>query len=100
MLINIPTSAVRLLAIPKLYRNRIFATISFLSAAASPLGSFAMNTLIAYLGVAMTITLLGAMVVMLSLLVFLIPDFRTFMRSQDTLLKDAYLKKYPKAFEH
>jgi DHA3 family macrolide efflux protein-like MFS transporter len=100
MLINIPTSAVRLLATPTLHRNRIFATVSFLSAAASPLGSFAMNTLIAYLGVAMTITLLGAMVVMLSLLVFLIPDFRTFMRSQDTLLNDAYLKKYPEAFEH
>ncbi|MFU2328427.1 MFS transporter [Pseudomonas sp. NFX98] len=100
MLINIPTSAVRLLATPKLHRNRIFATVSFLSAAASPLGSFAMNTLIAYLGVAMTITLLGAMVVMLSLLVFLIPDFRIFMRSQDTQLNDAYLKKYPEAFEH
>ncbi|MCQ8865478.1 hypothetical protein, partial [Escherichia coli] len=42
MLINIPTSAVRLLATPKLHRNRIFATVAFLSAAASPLGSFAM----------------------------------------------------------
>lgn len=100
MLINIPTSAVRLLATPKLHRNRIFATVSFLSAAASPLGSFAMNTLIASLGVAMTITLLGAMVVLLSLLVFLVPDFRTFMRSQDTQLNDAYLNKYPEAFAH
>ncbi|RKS20277.1 MFS transporter [Pseudomonas sp. WPR_5_2] len=98
MLINIPTSAVRLLATPKLHRNRIFATVSFLSAAASPLGSFAMNTLIACLGVAMTITLLGAMVVMLSLLVFLVPDFKIFMRSQDTQLNDAYLNKYPEAF--
>jgi hypothetical protein len=87
-----------LLATPKLHRNRIFATVSFLSAAASPLGSFAMNALIACQGVAMTITLLGAMVVMLSLLVFLVPDFRTFMRSQDTQLNDAYLDKYPEAF--
>ena len=100
MLINIPTSAVRLLATPKLHRNRIFATVSFLSAAASPLGSFAMNTLIAYLGVALTITLLGVMVLLLSLLVFLVPDFKTFMRSQDTQLTDAYLDKYPKAFAH
>lgn len=99
MLINIPTSAVRLLATPKLHRNRVFATVSFLSAAASPLGSFAMNTLIAYLGVALTITLLGIMVLLLSLLVFLVPDFKTFMRSQDTQLNDAYLEKYPEAFE-
>jgi MFS family permease len=100
MLINIPTSAVRLLATPKLHRNRIFATVSFLSAAASPLGSIAMNTFIACLGVAMTITLLGAMVVMLSLLVFLVPDFKAFMRSQDSQLNDAYLNKYPEAFAH
>ncbi|CAH0280887.1 hypothetical protein SRABI123_03930 [Pseudomonas sp. Bi123] len=100
MLINIPTSAVRLLATPKLHRNRIFATVSFLSAAASPLGSFAMNTLIAYLGVALTITLLGAMVLLLSLLVFLVPDFKSFMRSPDTQLNDAYLDKYPEAFAH
>ncbi|WP_339415116.1 MFS transporter [Pseudomonas sp. RL_105y_Pfl1_103] len=98
MLINIPTSAVRLLATPKQHRNRIFATVSFLSAAASPLGSFAMNGLIAHLGVALTITSLGAMVLWLSLLVFLIPDFRTFMRSPDTQLSDAYLDKYPDAF--
>ncbi|WP_339502897.1 MFS transporter [Pseudomonas silesiensis] len=99
MLINIPTSAVRLLATPKLHRNRVFATVSFLSAAASPLGSFAMNTLIAYLGVELTITLLGIMVLLLSLLVFLVPDFKTFMRSQDTQLNDAYLEKYPEAFK-
>lgn len=98
MLINIPTSAVRLLATPKQHRNRIFATVSFLSAAASPLGSFAVNGLIAHLGVALTITSLGAMVLGLSLLVFLIPDFRTFMRSPDTQLSDAYLDKYPDAF--
>lgn len=100
MLINIPTSAVRLLATPKTHRNRIFATVSFLSAAASPLGSFAMNTLIAYLGVALTITLLGVMVLLLSLLVFLVPDFKTFMRAQDTQLNNAYLDKYPEAFAH
>ncbi|MGY2139869.1 MFS transporter [Pseudomonas reactans] len=98
MLINIPTSAVRLLATPKHHRNRMFATVSFLSAAASPLGSFAMNGLIAYLGVALTITSLGAMVLGLSLLVFLIPDFRTFMRAPDTQLNGAYLDKYPGAF--
>ncbi len=98
MLINIPTSAVRLLATPKSHRNRIFATVSFLSAAASPVGSFAMNGLIAHLGVSLTITLLGAMVLLLSLLVLLIPDFRTFMRSADTQLSDAYLAKYPDAF--
>ena len=98
MLINIPTSAVRLLATPKQHRNRMFATVSFLSAAASPLGSFAMNGLIAYLGVALTIASLGAMVLGLSLLVFLIPDFRTFMRTPDTQLNGAYLDKYPGAF--
>jgi len=98
MLINIPTSAVRLLATPKLHRNRIFATVSFLSASASPLGSFAMNTLIAYLGIALTIAMLGIMVLMLSLLVFLVPNFKAFMRSQDTQLNDAYLNKYPEAF--
>jgi MFS transporter, DHA3 family, macrolide efflux protein len=98
MLINIPTSSVRLLATPKLHRNRVFATVAFLSAVASPLGSFAMTTFIADLGVALTITLLGAMVLLLSLLVFLVPDFRTFMRSQDTKLHDAYLEKYPEAF--
>ena len=100
MLINIPTAAVRLLATPKLHRNRIFATVSFLSAAASPLGSFAMTTLIAYMGVALTITLLGVMVLLLSLLVFLVPDFKTFMRSRDTQLNDAYVDKYPEAFAH
>ncbi|MEB0043069.1 MULTISPECIES: MFS transporter [unclassified Pseudomonas] len=100
MLINIPTSAVRLLATPKRHRNRIFATVSFLSAAASPVGSFAMDTLIAYLGITLTITLLGVMVLLLSALVFLVPDFKTFMRSPDTQLNDAYLAKYPEAFAH
>ncbi|POF41138.1 MFS transporter [Pseudomonas laurylsulfativorans] len=100
MLINIPTSAVRLLATPTLHRNRIFATVSFLSAAASPAGSFAMTALISYLGVTLTIALLGIMVLLLSLLVLLVPDFKLFMRSQDTQLNDAYLDKYPKAFAH
>lgn len=100
MLINIPTSAVRLLATPQFHRNRIFATVSFLSAAASPLGSFAMNTLIGDLGVTLTITLLGVIVLLLSPLVFLVPDFKTLMRSQDTQLNDAYLHKYPEAFTH
>ncbi|UVL83855.1 MFS transporter [Pseudomonas sp. B21-028] len=100
MLINIPTSAVRLLATPKLHRNRIFATVSFLSAAASPLGSFAMNALISYLGVTLTITLLGVMVLLLSLMVLLVPDFKLFMRSKDTQLSNAYLNKYPNAFAH
>lgn len=100
MLINIPTSAVRLLATPKLHRNRIFATVSFLSAAASPLGSLAMSVLIGPLGVALTITLLGVMVLLLSLLVFLVPNFKTFMRSEDTQLNDVYLEKYPEAFAH
>jgi hypothetical protein len=54
-----------------------------------------MNTLVASLGVEMTITLLGVMVLLLSLLVFLVPDFKTFMRSQDMQLNDAYLDKYP-----
>ncbi|MHC8314825.1 MFS transporter [Pseudomonas sp. LB3P31] len=98
MLINIPTSAVRLLATPKLHRNRVFATVAFVSALASPLGSFAMNTFIAHLGVALTITVLGMMVLLLSGLVFLVPDFKTFMRSQDTKLNEAYLRKYPDAF--
>lgn len=98
MLINIPTSAVRLLATPKTQRNRIFATVAFLSASASPLGSFAMNPLIAHLGVAPTIALLGLMVLLLSLLIFLVPDFKTFMRTRDTQLNDAYLNKYPNAF--
>ncbi|PTR21745.1 MFS transporter [Pseudomonas sp. GV085] len=98
MLINIPTSAVRLLATPKLHRNRVFAIVSFLSAAASPLGSFAMPSLIVNLGVTLTITLLGVLVLLLSLLVFLVPDFTTFMRSRDTQLNDAYRVKYPKAF--
>lgn len=40
----------------------------------------------------------GAMVLGLSLLVFLIPDFRTFMRAPDTQLNGAYLDKYPNAF--
>jgi hypothetical protein len=98
MLINIPTSAVRLLATPKQHRNRIFATVSFLSAAASPLGSFAMSGLITQLGVALTMMSLGAMVLGLSLLVFLIPDFRAFMRAPDAQLNGAYLDKYPDAF--
>ncbi len=100
MLINIPTSTVRLLATLKLHRNRMFATVSFLSAAASPIGSFAMNTFIAYLGVSLTIMLLGILVLLLSLLVFLVPDFKTFMRWQDTQLSDAYREKYPKGFVH
>ena len=100
MLINIPTSAVRLLATPKDHRNRIFATVSFLSAAASPLGSFAMNGMITTMGVALTITLLGVMVLLLSLLVFLVPDFKTFMRTRDTQLTDAYRVRYPSAFAH
>jgi MFS family permease len=98
MLINIPTSAVRLLATPKLHCNRVFATVSFLSAAASPLGSLTMPPLIACFGITMTISLLGVMVLLLSLLVVLVPDFKLFMRSEDIQLNDAYLKKYPKAF--
>jgi len=46
----------------------------------------------------LTITLLGVLVLLLSFLIFLVPDFTTFMRSRDTRLNDAYLVKYPKAF--
>lgn len=98
MLINIPTSAVRLLATPKDYRNRIFATVSFLSAAASPFGSASMNYLIASLGVSVTISMLGAAIIFLSLLVLIIPDFKQFMRTPDSELNDGYLAKYPSAF--
>jgi len=57
-----------------------------------------MSGLITQLGVALTMTSLGAMVLGLSLLVFLIPDFRAFMRAPDTQLNGAYLDKYPDAF--
>lgn len=100
MLINIPTSAVRLLATPKQHRNRIFATVSFLSAAASPLGSTTMGPLVTHLGVPLTITILGIMVLALSLLVRVIPDFNNFMRTPDTQLNGAYIAKYPEAFAH
>ncbi|WPN23596.1 hypothetical protein [Pseudomonas marginalis] len=60
--------------------------------------SFAMNGLIAQLGIALSITSLGAMMTGLSLRVFLIPDLRTFMRAPDTQLNDAYLANYPSAF--
>lgn len=99
MLINIPTSAVRLLATPKAYRNRIFATVSFLSAVASPFGSATMNCLISSLGIPLTITFLGSIIISLSLLVLIIPDFKEFMRTHDTKLSDGYLLKYPTVFK-
>ena len=51
--------------------------------------SFAMNGLIAQLGIVLSIT---------SLRVFLIPDLRTFMCAPDTRPNDAYLANYPSAF--
>ncbi|WP_277964368.1 MFS transporter [Pseudomonas sp. RIT-To-2] len=98
MLINIPTSAVRLLATPKSHRNRIFAIVAFLSAAASPIGSSLINFLVSNFGVASSVTILGTMVLATSLLVLLIPDFKLFMRAKDANLKDAYFTRYPSAF--
>lgn len=98
MLINIPTSTVRLLATPTAYRNRIFATVSFLSAIASPVGSATVGPLIAHMGIAGTITLLGATVLFLSPLILLVPDFKVFMRSEDVQLNEAYARRYPEAF--
>jgi hypothetical protein len=39
-------------------------------------------------------------VLLLSLMVLLVPDFKLFMRSKDTQLSNAYLNKYPNAFAH
>lgn len=59
-----------------------------------------MNDLIAAAGVALTIALLGGLVMGLAVLVFLVPDFKVFMQTPDTQLSDAYLRKYPEAFAH
>lgn len=99
MLVNIPSSTVRLLATPQAFRTRAFATVSFISAVANPAGSAVAGLSVPWMGVQPTITVLGVLVACLALMVFRIPGFKALMRTGDAQLEGIYPRRYPAAFK-
>ncbi|MFL1528347.1 MFS transporter [Pseudomonas sp. O230] len=98
MLVNVHASTVRTLATPQQYRNRMSATVAFFSALASPIGSIVVGLYTEKTNLNLTIILFGGLISTLSMIVFLIPQFKLVMRTSNKKLDEVYREIYPTAF--
>ena len=96
--INVNTSMVRTLATPSEFRNRMVATVSFLSTLANPVGSLFIAFALTHYGVHTTSKIIGLIVLLLTLGVAIVPNIRLFMRMSEDELNGAYSRVYPSAF--
>jgi MFS family permease len=95
---NIPISTRVSVAVPDHFRSRVNSIISFLFDGTAPIGVAAAGVLIATIGVTASMTSLGALVLLLVPVLFLIPDFTEFFRRSPAELTGHFLTAYPEAF--
>ena len=95
---NIPISTRVSVAVPDHFRSRVNSIISFLFDGSAPIGVAAAGVLVAAIGVTASMTSLGAIVLLLVPLLFLIPGFRDFFRRSPAQLTGHFLTAYPEAF--
>jgi len=96
--INVNAAVVRSLATPLAYRNRLIATVAFISQCASPIGNLIVGGGVELYGAYITTTIAGSTLVLLVVLLNFVPDLSRIMRMPDAELPDVYRKIYPDAF--
>jgi len=95
---NIPISTRVSVAVPDNFRSRVNSIISFLADGTSPIGVAAAGVLVATIGVTASMTSLGALVLLLVPVLFLIHGFADFFRRTPADLVGYFLTTYPEAF--
>ncbi len=95
---NIPISTRVSVAVPDHFRSPVNSIISFLFDGSAPIGVAAAGVLVATIGVTASMTSLGAVVLLLVPVLFLIPGFTDFFRRSPSELTGHFLTAYPGAF--
>lgn len=95
---NIPISTRVSVAVPDHFRSRVNSIISFLFDGTAPIGVAAAGVFVATIGVTASMTSLGALVLLLVPVLFLIPGFTDFFRRSPSELTGHFLTAYPGAF--
>jgi MFS transporter, DHA3 family, macrolide efflux protein len=98
-LANIPMSTKEALATPDQYRSRINSIGGFQSMLAAPIGVAVAGVVLEKYGLNYTLMGIGTFVVILCPLMFLIPHFSKFMRSEGDETTQYFKKNFPKAFD-
>lgn len=98
MLVNVPMNVKLMTATPDNYRSRVNSVSAFISQAAVPAGTALAGMVAAGWGMGFMMVVAGAVVVVMSPLVFLIPKFSIFFRMSEEETHEFFLKKYPEAF--
>lgn len=98
MVTNIPIVTRSTMALPDKYRSRVSSCASFLYQMAIPIGVAITGNLISIFSLTTTLIFSGALVILLAPLIYLIPDFKKFMRLSNESVATFYTDNYPQAF--
>lgn len=99
MLANIPLSTQTALAIPDEYRARIGSLTGFLCQLMNPIGLAFAGVMITGVGLSYTMLISGLLIIVLSPLMFLIPNYSEFFRLSPNKAAKFYIERYPEAFK-
>ncbi|MBF0297517.1 MAG: MFS transporter [Oligoflexia bacterium] len=99
MITNVPIITKSTMALPDQYRSRVGSCASFLYQMANPIGVAFSGYLISTFSLNTTLLVSGGLVIILSPLIYRIPDFKKFMRLPDDSVATFYIKNYPEAFK-
>ncbi|MFF8863990.1 MFS transporter [Streptomyces sp. NPDC015139] len=98
IMITVTNSTVRVLATPAGMRNRVTASVAFLSGLAIPIGNLLGGFLAEHLGEGPGMAVLGAAILAATAVGAFSPDLRTVLTLPDDGIPDAYARLYPHAF--
>nr|WP_187279259.1 MFS transporter [Streptomyces lavendulae] len=98
IMITVTNSTVRVLATPASMRNRVNASVAFLSGLAIPIGNLLGGFLAEHLGEGTAMAILGLVILAATVVGAFSRDLRTVLTLPDDDIPDAYTRLYPRAF--
>ncbi|MET9901762.1 MFS transporter [Streptomyces sp. NPDC006446] len=98
IMITVTNSTVRVLATPAGMRNRVNASVAFLSGLAIPIGNLLGGFLAEHLGEGTAMAILGLAILAATAVGAFSRDLRTVLTLPDDDIPDAYTRLYPRAF--
>ncbi|MFF9376480.1 MFS transporter [Streptomyces griseoluteus] len=98
IMITVTNSTVRVLATPAGMRNRVNASVAFLSGLAIPIGNLLGGFLAEHLGEGTAMAVLGLAILAATAVGAFSRDLRTVLTLPDDDIPDAYSRLYPRAF--
>ena len=95
---NIPIGTRVSVAVPDHFRSRVNSIFAFIFDASAPIGVAAGGALVAWFGVAPTMTWMGILMLIAVPVLFRMPGFTGFFRASPSELTNHFLNAYPQVF--